>query len=245
MAKPTRLSATFSSSGVTVAKLTAAMKKSLRLILPFLLAALPAAAQDWSVGVATGPFVFGDFAERTVRATAGGASEVSKFTLTAAIRPGLVVDLEHQLGDRLAFRVEGTFTEAKLKVETDDGSGVDLDAGRIDVTTLMVPLVFRINPHGSFRFHLMAGPAYAMYRIKPQVTTGAQLTPFDGSRSRFGGAAGAGLAWWWSGRFAVEGQITDIVTSSPFEKSDFAATGNLTIPKPHNVHTSVGIRYKF
>lgn len=52
-------------------------------------------------------------------------------------------------------------------------------------------------------------------------------------------------ALWVSERFAVEGTLTDIVTTSPFERSDFPDVPGYTIPKPHNVHTTVGVRWKF
>jgi outer membrane protein with beta-barrel domain len=221
------------------------MKKSLRLILPFLLSALPAAAQDWSLGVATGPFVFGKLAERTVRATVGGPDvSISTIKLSAATRPGLVVDVERDFNDRFALRLQGTFTDAPLAIKPDTGGGVSIDAGKIDVTTLTLPLVIRINPHGRFRFHIMGGPAYAMYRVKRVFNT-VSLTPVAGTRSRFGGMAGAGLEWAWSKRFSVEGDVVDIVTSSPFEKSDFVGQGSINIPKPHNEHATVGLRLRF
>ena len=53
--------------------------------------------------------------------------------------------------------------------------------------------------------------------------------------------------WWLSNRFAVEGEVDDIVTASPFRRSDFPALnfGGVKIPKTHNVHTTAGIRYRF
>ena len=59
--------------------------------------------------------------------------------------------------------------------------------------------------------------------------------------------AGGGVAWWMGQRFALEGEVDDIVTSSPFRRSDFSTStfGGLKIPKTHNVHSTVGIRYRF
>jgi hypothetical protein len=42
-----------------------------------------------------------------------------------------------------------------------------------------------------------------------------------------------------------EGQVTDIDTASPFEKSDFAAASLVKIPRTHNVHTTLGLRWRF
>ena len=39
--------------------------------------------------------------------------------------------------------------------------------------------------------------------------------------------AGAGVEWSWTKRFSVEGEILDIVTSSPLEKPDFIATSSV------------------
>jgi hypothetical protein len=57
--------------------------------------------------------------------------------------------------------------------------------------------------------------------------------------------AGAGLAWWTSDRFAIEANISDIVTSSPFSRDDFPDVPGFHIPRPHNVHTTVGGRWKW
>jgi hypothetical protein len=60
------IDAIFSSAGAPVANLTAAMLKVVLLALILNAIALPAFAQNWSVGGGLGPFVFGRFAERTV-----------------------------------------------------------------------------------------------------------------------------------------------------------------------------------
>lgn len=221
----------------------------MRRLFPFLaillVSTLPATAQNWSVGVHSGPFVFGDFVERTLRPAAGGPVGTVTMTLSAATRAGLAVDLERSFAPRWAVRLEGTFTRAPLTVEQEGNEdGFELDAGEVDVSTFMVPLVFRINPRGAFRFHLMGGPAYALYRIegKPNVSG---ITPLDQSSGKFGLAVGGGVAWWVSNRFAVEGNISDVVTSSPFDREDFPATPGFSIERPHNVHTTVGLRYRF
>ncbi len=222
------------------------MRKSLRIAPLLLLAALPLQAQDWSFGAGIGPFVFGRFVDRKFLAGTETGTVETHTSLSATTRPGLSADFEHGVNSWLGVRLEGTFTHAPLRVRsTTSNSGVNLDAGNIDVTTLMLPLVVHLNRRGAFRFHLMGGPAYALYRIHRR-TGSASLPIFSGSRGRFGAAAGAGLDWWWSDRFAVEGQITDIVTTSPFQRSDLpATTTGVHIPRPENVHTTVGLRYRF
>jgi hypothetical protein len=84
-----------------------------------------------------------------------------------------------------------------------------------------------------------------MYDVT-QTTSAGSSSLFDGSRSRWGVVGGAELAWWWSDRFAVEGGVQDIVTSSPFERTDFRGiTGGVKTLRPQNVHTTVGLRYRF
>ena len=211
--------------------------------LTLFLLATPLAAQNWSAGIATGPFAFGKFMERTTRIGTETGSAKTTIQLTASVRPGLAADIERSFSDRWAVRLEGTFTNnSQLKVKNKNGGGVPLDAGKLDVTTWMMPIVFNFNRHGAFRVHIFGGPAYASYDIHDTPGT----TVFSGSRGRFGGAAGAGVQWWISDDFAAEGNVSDIVTASPLERSDFpAGTTGLTIPKPHNVHTTVGVRYRF
>jgi len=219
------------------------MLQGLRFLpLALLLAATPLAAQNWSAGVATGPFVFGKFTERTSLIGTETSQTTTTSRLTAAPRPGISVDLERAFSDRWAVRLEGTFTESKLRLKNKTGEGVSLDAGKINVTTWVLPIVFNFNRHGAFRVHIFGGPAYATYKIRDARTTQG----FAGSRSRTGGAAGAGLQWWLSDDVALEGNIQDIVTDSPFERSDFpASTTGLKISDPHNVHTTIGVRYRF
>jgi opacity protein-like surface antigen len=238
---------TFSAPGSTVAILTAAMMKNLALLALAVAFTLPLAAQDWSVGAATGPFVFGDFFERTVRVgNGGGSSGTTTLVLSAATRAGAAVDLERRLNDRWAVRLEGTFTNAPLTLEQSgaNGDGAELDAGDLDVATFMLPVVFRINRSGSFRVHAMAGPALAIYR--GNAPDGAASQPaFEGTQQEWGLTYGGGVGWWISDHFAIEGNLIDITTSSPFDKEDFASTASLDIPRTHNVHTTIGIRWAF
>jgi opacity protein-like surface antigen len=217
-------------------------KKLLRLLPLVMFLTVPAAAQDWSVGVATGPFVFGDFVTRTFRVGNTSPGRTVTSTLSAATRAGLRVDLERRLTGRWSVRAEGTFVHAPLSVGDD---AVELDAGKIDVSTLSLPIVFHLNRGGTFRFHVFAGPAYGAYRIKRQNNAPASLAIFNGTRAEWGLEAGGGIAWMLSDRFAVEGAISDTVTGSPFREEDLSSARGVTIERPHNVHTMVGVRYRF
>jgi opacity protein-like surface antigen len=223
------------------------MKKILSLAALLLLAAPPLAAQNWSFGASTGPFVFGDFYERRVRISTGeDDSTVTTLVLSAGTRAGLALDLERRLADRWAVRIEGTFTRAPLVLKPEgSGEGAELDQGQLDVATLMVPLIFRINPNGTFRFHLMGGPATAIYRGEaPENAAGARPV-FEGTRQEWGVAFGGGAGWWISDRFAVEANLTDIITSSPFDRDDLPNVPGITIERTQNVHTTLGVRWKF
>jgi opacity protein-like surface antigen len=239
------LKETFSSAGSPVAILTAAMKKTFATAAFLLATALPATAQNWSFGASTGPFVFGDFYERTVRVGTGqGPTSEITLVLSAATRAGLALDLERNLGSRWAIRAEGTFSRAPLTLEqgSSSGSGAELDAGELDIATFMLPVVFRINPNGAFRFHVLAGPAMALYRGNAP-SSGSAV--FEGTQKEWGLAYGGGVGWWISDRFAIEGNLTDTTTSSPFEREDFPSSTGLDIPRTHNVHTTIGVRWKF
>lgn len=223
------------------------MMNKLAVLLLALACTLPLGAQNWSVGAHTGPFVFGDFVERTVRiGNPGGPSANTTLVLSAGVRAGAGVDLERRLSDRWAVRLEGTFTNAPLRLgqEDADGDGAELDAGDLDVATFMLPIVYRINRNGAFRFHVMGGPAMAVYRGNAPDAAGARPA-FEGTQQEWGIAFGGGVGWWVSDRFAIEGNITDITTSSPFEEEDFPASQNVDIKRPHNVHTTVGVRWTF
>jgi hypothetical protein len=224
------------------------MLRSMATAALFLAVALPVSAQNWSVGVHTGPFVFGDFVERKLRPANGqGAEDPVTVTLSAATRPGLSVDLERSFGERWAVRFEGTFTHAPFAVDVQggDAEGLDVDAGSLDVSTFVLPVVFRINPRGSLRFHLLAGPAHALYRAEGRENSTGAEPAFEGVKSEWGVALGGGASWWLSERFAIEGNLTDVVTSSPFDRSDFPDAPGIDVPRPHNVHTTIGARWKF
>ncbi|MDQ3281037.1 MAG: PorT family protein [Acidobacteriota bacterium] len=222
------------------------MMKKVALAVLLLSSALPAAAQNWSFGASTGPFVFGDFLHRKLRPTTGnGSSGTQTLTLSAATRAGLAVDLERSFGERWAVRAEAAFTRSPLTVRQSGSGGVELDAGEMDVTTVIVPIIFRINPHGTFRFHVMGGPAAAAYHLDaPRNVTGVRPA-FEGTEYKYGVAFGGGAAWWLRERFAIEGAITDTITGSPVEEEQFADRTGIEIPKPHNVHTTIGLRWRF
>jgi opacity protein-like surface antigen len=223
------------------------MKKNLTIALLLTLCTLPATAQDWSVGVGTGAFVFGDFVERRIRSVAGGtATPPTIQTLSAGTRAGLAVDIERSFSERWAIQLNGTFTRAPLAIKSEDDVGdFELEAGDMDVAILSAPIIFRINRGGTFRFYLMGGPAYGIYKPRGRQNVTGSLTVFEETRNEWGAMAGAGVAWVISGRFSVEGEISDTVTSSPFHREDFPDVPGFSIPKPHNIHTIVGIRYRF
>lgn len=219
------------------------MKPSLTVAAFLTLFALPLTGQDWSIGAGTGPFVFGDFVERRVRpVNTEGPEAPMELALSAGTRAGLSVDVEHAFAGRWAVRIEGTFTRAPLAIK-DDRDELELDAGEIDVATLMVPIVFRINPRGAIRFHVMAGPAYAMYKTSTAATSGG-ISPSDRTSNEWGIAFGGGAAWWLSDRFAFEGSLSDTITTSPFSEMDDDETPGITVKKPHNVHTTIGVRWR-
>ena len=221
------------------------MKKKLTTAAALLAIALPLSADDWSVGLHSGPFVFGDFVERKLRPTVGGQpGGLVTMSLTADTRAGLAVDVQRDFSERWGVRLEGTFSRAPLAIREEGDDAFTFDAGEVDVTTLTLPIVFRINPNGAFRFHLMGGPAYAMYRFEPEAHSGG-ISVIDRTANEWGVALGGGVGWWMSDHFAIEGTLTDIVTTSPFERSDFPDVPGYSIPKPHNVHTTVGVRWKF
>jgi opacity protein-like surface antigen len=224
------------------------MMKKLTLAALLLLSALPLAAQQWSFGVGAGPFAFGNFVERRLRPTSGGTSGGStKLFLTAATKPGVSVDLERKLTHRFAVRFEGAFTRAPLATEVSGGGSepTEIEGGDLDVATFMVPLVFRINRAGAFRFHLLAGPALAAYRAQTPSNVDGATAAFDGTKTEWGIAAGGGVGWWLSDRFAIEANITDTMTSSPFDRDQFPDVPGIDIPRPQNVHSTLGLRWTF
>lgn len=219
--------------------------KRLLSILPVALFCTPLLADGWSIGVGTGPFVFGKYVERKlpVVTPGGGIQGTSTISLSAATRAGVSIDLQRDLTPALALGLDVAYAKAPLaaKIRSNDAE-ITSDDGDLAVTTVALPLVWRINRSGAFRFHAGVGPAYAIYHRRQFAT----LTPNSFTRQRFGAMGEAGVAWQWTPRFAVEGNVSDVVTSSPFERPDFgAAQSGLTIPRPHNVHTTVGLRYRF
>jgi hypothetical protein len=230
----------FAKTGPAVAILTNAMRRTSELFALCLLIAMTANAQNWSVGGGTGAFVFGDFAKRTDILGNETGSTKSTTTLSAATRPGVAADIERDFGRWLGVRLGASWTYAPLRA-----SGVNLDAGHIAVTTFVLPVVVNLN-RGDFRVHVMAGPAYALYHVNSRAGGGADFPLFSGTRGRSGGMAGGGVTWWWSRRFGVEGEVSYIKTSSPFRVEDLATSAkNLEILRPTNIHTTVGIRYRF
>jgi hypothetical protein len=235
----------FSSAGPPVAILTTAMQMRSTVLACFLLCTLPALGQNWSLGIGSGPYVFGDFVERRVRpVSSGDPAGTVTYTLSAATRAGGAVDIEHSFSERWAVRVEGTFSKSPLTVQQQGtDAGFELDSGEMKVTTITLPLVFRINPRGTFRFHLMGGPAYAMYDI---TAVRVPAIPLSSQKSNeWGLAYGGGVGWWFSDSFAVEGNLTDVVTTSPFDNFEDRDVPGFKVPEPHNVHTSLGIRWRF
>jgi len=221
------------------------MMKKLTITLLLCAAALPATAQNWSLGARTGAFVFGDFVERRVQPIAGDpGGEATRLTLSAETRPGVAFNLERRLGDRWGIRVEGTFARAPLTVRDESDEEADIRSGDLDVTTFAVPIVFHINTGGTFRFYVLAGPAYAMYKFDPPAaTTGIAFA--GETKSGWGLEVGGGVTWMLSDRFGIEGSISDVATQSPFDEEDLPDVPGFNTKDPHNVHTTVGIRYRF
>lgn len=219
--------------------------RSIALLCAFL--ALPLHAETWSVGGGIGPFIFGRFVERTVRIGTETGSATNRTRLSAETRPGVAADVERDFNRWLALRLEASWVGADLRIKSQSGDqGTTIDAGHLNLTTFVLPLVVRINPNGALRFHVMGGPAYAFYNVHRRAGSGATLPFFEGTREVWGGAAAAGAAWYLRGNFALEWQAEYIATRSPFRRGDFApiSTG-ITIPKPRNGRTTIGIRYKF
>jgi hypothetical protein len=221
------------------------MRKTLLLFLS--LAATGAHAESWSIGGGAGPFIFGRFVERSITLNNGTGSATTQTQLSAETRAGIEADIERDLGRRFAIRVEGTWVRSPLRIKSKSGDqGTSFDAGNLNLTTLVVPIVFRINPNGAFRFQVMGGPAYALYDISRRGAAGTTLSFFEGTRGKWGGAAAVGVEWWWRRNFGVEWLAEEIATSSPFREDDFGITAQgIHIPKPRNGHTTVGIRYRF
>ena len=74
------------------------MRNSLHFLAALLLATPAAQAQNWSLGVGTGPFVFGTFVEKTSVVGTELGSTTTTSRLSAATRPGIEADLERDFG---------------------------------------------------------------------------------------------------------------------------------------------------
>src|SRR5205085_9628697 len=120
---------------------------------------------------------------------------------------------QHDVNDWLGVRLDAAWTRAPMKIKN-GSKGVAFEAGHAYVTTLALPLVINLNRHGAFRVHLARGPAYALHDMKATTGGGNTLSIFNGTRGRWGGVAGWGVAWWPRDPFAVEGQVADIIASS-------------------------------
>jgi hypothetical protein len=220
------------------------MRKALLLVA---LTANPLLAQNWSVGGGVGPFIFGHFVERTVRIGTETGGATNRTRLSAGTRAGVAADIERDINPRFAVRLEATWVGAPLRIKSASGDrGTNIDAGKLNLTTFVLPLVIRINPNGAFRFHVMGGPAYAFYNVHRRAGGGATIPFFEGTREVWGGAGAVGAGWYLRRNFGIEWQAEYIVTRSPFRAADFApiSTG-ITIPKPRNGHTTIGLRYRF
>jgi opacity protein-like surface antigen len=226
------------------------VKKPLWIVLAF--AFVPCQAQDWTLGVASGPFVFGDFAEHTSTLLVGNETIDVRTTISAATRAGLLVDVERTINDQFSVRLEvgGTRSPISAKSSSDnddpDSGGVSIEVGDMDILTLALPLTWRFNRGGRLRPYVMAGPAWAAYKMKSDDEAGVEPL-YEGTRTELGVLAGVGLEWWWTNRLGVRGELTDTYTESPLRESDFRGVtpDNLDIERLHNVHTTVGLRYRF
>lgn len=222
------------------------------LLSAFALMLVPALATgaEWSVGASAGPFFFGRFAESQVTIVNGESTVRISRSLTAKTRAGLLFDVERIFNDRVSIRFEAGINEAPLSISTDDDDtpddGTSLEVGEMQVTTFAVPFVFRLNHAGTFRPYILAGVAYALYDFQPEEST-RSLPLFEGTRGRLGVTVGAGLDWWLTRRLAIFGQTSDIYTKAPLSDDDFSGPRprSYSIENPHNVHTTLGLRYSF
>jgi opacity protein-like surface antigen len=216
----------------------------------FLLLASPALAGDWNLAVGTGPFVFGNFAEKKSTLSNGEQTITVHSSISAATRAGVSAEVERAYNQRFSTRLGATFTRSPISVKSksssDDPSseGVNLDVGDLNVATIAVTALMRFNRGGSFRPYIAAGPSYALYNMEE----GDNDTPplFTGTRGRFGAVAGVGLEWWWKENIGVRAELSDIYTQRLLKRSDFSGTPqSLELERPHNVHTVFSLVYAF
>lgn len=211
-------------------------------------ASAPLLAQEWGVGFSSGPFIFGDFAERTSRITdsTGNTVEVTS-SLSADTSAGAMLHVERFFNDRFSARADATFTRAPLAVSTerDNEDPVALTVGDMDVTTLALTGALRFNRGGRIRPFVFAGPAYVMYDFQRDRDSGA-IPIFSGGRNEFAIVGGLGAEWWLSDRLALRAEASDTYSEAPLEKSDFGAAGErIEIKRPHHLHTTIGMTYRF
>jgi opacity protein-like surface antigen len=209
--------------------------------------AFPVTAADWGIGAGSGAFLYGDFAR--FQSTVG--TELSTVpveeVLAADTRPGLQIHLERFVGERWSIRSDATFARSPIAIRaSDDEDAVALDVGELDVLTISLAAAFRFNRGGRVRPYLYAGPVWAQFAVRENDETGVPPI-FRESRTEIGAVGGAGVEWWVSDRFAIRGEISDIVTPSPFEESDFRGIEgqHVEIPDAHNIHTLVGVTWRF
>ncbi len=88
-----------------------------------ILAAIPGTgcAEGWSLELASGPFIFGHFMERTTATGTEVGTGSTKSRLSAATRTGAAADIERDLNDWLAIRLEGAWTQGPLRIKSASG----------------------------------------------------------------------------------------------------------------------------
>lgn len=172
----------FSHPGAAVANLSA-MRTAILLVL----LAFPACAQEWSASFGIGPFIFGHFAERTSAIGNEGGTTTTRSHLSAATRAGAAADLERDFGRWLGIRLQASWTRAPLSVKS-SGEGVAFDAGRLNVTTFVLPVVVHLNRARS------AFSSSAVRRMRSMTCAGARRPASRRRCSRVRAAASAARA---------------------------------------------------
>lgn len=213
-----------------------------------LLFAIPCSAQHWGVTFGSGPFIFGSFAESRSRISNGLETKVIEHVLSASTTAGAVAGVERFYNDRVSLRAEVSFTKAPIAVKSsgDEEDSVSVGVGDMSVSAFVIPVTFRFNRRGTLRPFISAGPAAVAYDVEPSTST-RSVPLFRGTRVRAGAAASAGAEWWISNRWIIRGEVIDIVTQSPLKESDLSGAQTLQseITIPHNLHTTIGVAYRF
>jgi hypothetical protein len=223
--------------------------KTRTILLALLLFAAPLSAGDWSLAVGSGPFVFGNLAERRATLSNGDEHITVRSSISAATRAGVSAEVERAVNKRFSTRLGATLTRSPLSVKSkssnDDPSsdGVTLDVGDLNVMTIAAVAVMHFNQGGSLRPYLLAGPAYGLYNMEEDETDPL----FTGTRGRLGGVAGAGVEWWFRKNFGVRAEFSDIYTRQVLKRDDFSGTSSQTLELEnlHNVHTLFSVVYGF